>query len=539
MGTATERVVRVIPQMVVEVTGDSSKKLQVAAYARVSTEKEEQEDSFERQVEHYTHMIQARPEWTFAGIYADPGITGTRSDKRPDFNRMIGDCRAGRIQKILVKSIARFARNTVDALSYINELKDMGISVFFESENVDTLTPGGELLITILAAMAEQESRTISSNIKWAYQKRFEKGNVLINTGLVLGYRKAGKDDKGFDIYEIDDEEAELVRRIYREYLAGMPITRICRGLEADGIKTKLGKGKWYTRTVQNILGNEIYTGNATLGKTFKPDVLSKRRIKNTGQHPLYHVSGSHPAIISDAAFRAVAQEMKFRSEGGSGATSQNKYTSKYPFSGILICGHCGARLRRQVRTVGSGKRVAAWGCSTRIVHGRQECDSHHVNEAVIENTYREVMRQLVDSADEIVATVSSGISETAEKEAVAMIQKLDEEIMAIQERVLQAQREKTAKRLDMPSYNAIIKESSQRIRALEEKKESYKTQSSILYAAREWTDYFKGTCKDGSIMDAQNGFVMKQMVKNIVIYDDHMQIRFKCGVTINQKYCR
>ena len=261
MATASRRVVRTLPKLFNGVSETEQNKLLVAAYARVSTEREEQEDSFERQVEHYTQMINARADWQLVDIYADPGISGTRAEKRPNFLRMIEDCRAGKIQKVMVKSISRFARNTVDALHYIRELKDLGISVCFESENIDTMTPGGEVLLTILAAMAEQESRTISSNIKWAYQRRFQDGNVLLNTGMMLGYRKTGKDTNGHDVYEINEEEADIVRRIYREYVAGITVTQICRRLEADEIPTKLGRKKWYPTVILSVLSNEKYTG--------------------------------------------------------------------------------------------------------------------------------------------------------------------------------------------------------------------------------------------------------------------------------------
>lgn len=253
--TAARRVVREIPRASLFVySTDAVQKMIVAAYARVSTEKEEQEDSFERQVEHYTALIKSKDEWEFGGIYADPGITGTRAERRPDFMRMIADCRAGKINKVLVKSISRFARNTVDALNYIRELKDLGISVYFENENIDTLTPGGEVLITILAAMAEQESRTMSTNIKWTYQKKFKNGEIVLNTGLMLGYVKTGKDAEGRDTYEINENEAAIVRRIYGEYLTGVSIHRICRGLEADGIPTKLGKKRWAYSVVHSAL---------------------------------------------------------------------------------------------------------------------------------------------------------------------------------------------------------------------------------------------------------------------------------------------
>ena len=191
-------------------------------------------------------------------MYPDPGITGTKAEKRPEFMKMIEDCRAGKIEKIMVKSVSRFARNTVDALNYIRELRDMNVSVQFESENIDTLTPGGEVLLTILAAMAEQESRTMSNNIKWAYQKKFEKGEVTINTGLMLGYRKAGKDGDGRAVYEIVEEEAEIIRRIYREYLNGSTITQIMHSLEADGVKTKRGAVKWHHNAITSILTNDI-----------------------------------------------------------------------------------------------------------------------------------------------------------------------------------------------------------------------------------------------------------------------------------------
>ena len=269
-------------------TEEENSKIPVAAYASVSTEKEEQEDSFERQVEHYTQMINAKPEWKLVDIYADPGISGTRAEKRKDFMRMIDDCLAGKIQKVLVKSISRFARNTVDALTYIRKLKDIGVSVYFESENIDTLTPGGEVLITILAAMAEQESRTISSNIKWAWQRKFQNGDIILNTGLMMGYTKLKeKDEDGHDVYEINEEEAEIVRRIFREYIAGEGLRSICRGLENEGIKTKLGKDKWRTSVIMHILTNEKYTGNAVLGKTWKPDVC-KYRQKNDAKKPRF-----------------------------------------------------------------------------------------------------------------------------------------------------------------------------------------------------------------------------------------------------------
>ena len=541
----TRRVVREIPQSIMSggVMPEYAKKMglrmQVAAYARVSTEKEEQEDSFERQVTHYKTLITAKPEWELVDIYADPGITGTRAEKRPNFMRMISDCRAGKIQKVLVKSISRFARNTVDALQYIRELKDLGISVYFESENIDTLTPGGEVLITILAAMAEQESRTMSSNIKWSYQKRFAAGNVIINTGLMFGYKKVGKDAEGKDVYEIVEDEAALVRRIYREYLAGITVTQICKELEDEGIKTKLGKSKWYCRTVLNILQNELYIGNATLGKTFKPDGLSKLRMKNTGQVPMYYVEGSHPAIIEKTMYDAVQQEIRFRAAGGNTVAGQSKYTSKYPFSGLLICGNCGTRLRRQIRTTGSGKRIPSWGCARRIRDGRAQCDSHHVNESTLEKTYETAMRKIVDDADDVISAIQECIDEQFKDNKNAELAKIEKQIVVVQEKAVNARKDKLRGAITAAQYATIIEECKTEMQGLEARQKELQESATGYANVAAWMRNFKDSISSGEIVNADNGFIMKQLVEQIIINDEDMEIRFRCGVSVTERYVK
>ena len=275
-----QRVVREIPALYRGNMSKVTEKENVTYYARVSTDHDEQEESYERQRSHFEQLIKAHPEWNYVEGYADQGITGTKAELRPEFMRMINDCRAGKINKILVKSISRFARNTVDTLKYVRELKELGISVFFETQGIDTMTPNGEVLITILAAIAEQESRTISTNIKWSYKKRFQDGKVIISAGMI-GYKKEG------DSYVIVENEAKLVKRIFLEYISGKTIRQIADGLNADGFKTKRNT-KWKPSGIQSILANEKYTGNAYLGKTFKQDVLSKTRVKNIGQGNMY-----------------------------------------------------------------------------------------------------------------------------------------------------------------------------------------------------------------------------------------------------------
>ncbi len=536
---AIRRTVREIPRAVIlQIDEAEIQKTVVAAYARVSTEKEEQEDSFERQVSHYTTLITSKPEWEFGGIYADSGITGTRAEKRPDFMRMIADCRAGKINKVLVKSISRFARNTVDALKYIQELKELGISVYFENENIDTLTPGGEVLITILAAMAEQESRTMSTNIKWTYQKKFKNGEVILNTGLMLGYRKAGrKDEEGKEIYIINESEAEIVRRIYREYLAGTTVTRIARGLEADGIPTKLGKKKWSPKVIMSILTNEKYTGDAILGKTFKPDVLSKYRQKNTGQAPMYYAEGTHPAIIDKEMFEMVKVEIQRRKDEQVTAVGSSRFTSKYPFSGLLICGECGHKLRRHVRTVGSGMKVPAWGCANRIVNGRRECDSHHVNEDTLQHTYTAAISDMIEDTEEIMAAVKDSAGLVMEPENKAALEQVEQKIIDMQNAVLELHKAKQQRSVTATDYAAQIKEYSQRIQELEVQQAELQTTENRYSEFKMWLDSFAEHIQSGDIMNADDGMIMKQLVEQIIVNDDGIEVYFKCGIVASHEY--
>ena len=529
MAQTAMRVVRRIPSVALFTTGQYRKpQMVVAAYARVSTEKEEQEDSFERQVQHYTNLITAKPDWEFGGIYADPGITGTRAEKRPDFMRMIQDCRDGKINKVLVKSISRFARNTVDALNYIRELEDLGISVYFENENIDTMTPGGEVLLTILAAMAEQESRTMSTNIKWSYQKKFQNGEVILNTGMVLGYKKDSNGE-----YVIAEDEAETVCRIYREYIAGIPVPQICRELEADSITTKRGSTKWRPNAVLGILKNEKYTGNAILGKTFKPDVLSKRRMKNTGQSPMYYAENTHPAIIDQEIFDMAQAEMQRRRDEKDAAVGSSRYTSKYPLSGLLVCGTYGHRLRRHVRTVGSGKRVAAWGCTNRISNGRAVCDSYHINEDVLECT----IRTAFDGMDDVLDIVEESCAEVLDAGNHAELNQVQQDIITIQEAVLalhKAQQQGAVNELD---YELKIASYSQQMDELQERQRELKATAGRFTEVKYWLDAFRDHIHSGESMNTDDAVMIRSLTDRIVVYDDRLEIHLRIGCILDKLY--
>lgn len=543
MAVTARRIVQGLPRMnILQVDTEAMKKLlRVAAYARVSTEKDEQEDSFERQVEHYTGMINNNSEWQLVKIYADPGISGTRAEKRPEFMQMIADCREGKIDKVLVKSISRFARNTVDALNYIRELKDLGISVYFESENIDTLTPGGEVLLTILAAMAEQESRTISTNIKWAWQRKFQNGDIILNTGLMLGYKKTGKkDEDGHAIYEINEQEAEIVRRIYREFLGGKTVTRICRDLETDGIKTKLGKSHWRISGIESILTNEKYTGNAVLGKTYKPDVLTKHRKVNDGEKaPMYYVEGSHPAIIDTEMFEMTKAELQRRKTAGEKAVGSSRYTSKYPFSGLLVCSECGGLLRRHVRTMGAGNKVASWACKLRVSEGRAACDSYHVREDVLENTYAAAIRQMATQSEEVIAAVREGTLMTMEPQNADRIKDVENQIIEIQEQALKLHKDKQQGLLTDAAYNKEIRLYSDRMQELEELQAELKTSETRYAEVKRWLDNFEQAMKAGDTDQILDTATIKNLIERITVTDTGIEVIFKCGARVEQEYVK
>ena len=293
----------------VQAQARSLEKLRVAAYCRVSTDSEEQETSYEAQCRHYTDFINGNPDWTLAGIYADEGLSGTSTKRREQFNRMIADCEAGLIDMVITKSISRWARNTIDSLHNIRKLKDLGIPVLFEKENINTMDSKGEVLITIMSSIAQQESDSISKNVRMGIQYQMQQGKGRLNTAQFLGL---DKDEEGMLV--IIPEEAALVRRIYREYLEGYSPGMIAAHLTSDGIRTPAEKDVWYASTVVSILENEKYAGDLLMQKYYTVDFLTHRVEPNTGQLPQYFVENNHAPIVPKDVFYQVQGEMQRRS---------------------------------------------------------------------------------------------------------------------------------------------------------------------------------------------------------------------------------
>ena len=366
-----------------------TKKRKAAGYARVSTEKDEQQNSYEAQVSYYTDYIKRNPEWEFVEVYTDEGITGTSTKHREGFKRMIADALDGKIDIILTKSVSRFARNTVDSLTTIRQLKDKGVEVYFEKENIYTLDSKGELLLTIMSSLAQEESRSISKNITWGKRKSMADGKVSFAYSSFLGY-EMGNDGK----LHIVEEQAEIVRRIYDDFLAGGTPYDIATGLTNDGIPTPMKKTKWQDSTVKSILQNVKYRGDSVLQATYVEDFLTKKVKKNRGELPKYYVSQNHPAIIPPEKFEMVQEEFRRRKEGGA-------YTCISPFSGRIVCGDCGGFYGRKVWHCHSEYQSFVWHCNNKFTK-RKYCSTPTLKEENIMQCFVDAFNSLLVRKNEI-----------------------------------------------------------------------------------------------------------------------------------------
>ena len=385
-------------------------KKRVCAYCRVSTQDESQAGSYQLQVEHYKDFITNNRSWTFQGVYADDGVTGTSTKNRTQFNQMIQDCVDGRIDYIITKSISRFARNTLDCLRYIRELKNLPnpVGVYFEKENIDTLDNKSELFLTILSSMAQEESRSISENTKWGIRKRFQREQPHIPTIYFLGY---DTDENGKMV--INEEQAAIVRRIFREFLEGNGTQKIAKSLMADGLRTARGNKKWTGDAVLKILKQEKYMGHCITFKTVTIDFLTHKRVANKGHEDQHFIKNHHPAIISEEDFYTVQEELKRR--WNMLHDPDNKYrtthSNRAPFSNKFICGECGRpAVRRRLTSQKDGKKhlFTAWQCrvSSGMDRELKKCTGKYFWEVGLEKTFMKLLYELKEDKEALVAEV-------------------------------------------------------------------------------------------------------------------------------------
>ena len=415
---------------------DKYHQLKVAAYCRVSTEQEEQQNSYQVQIAYYTDLINRKKEWTLAGIFADEGISGTQTKKRTEFNRMIRMCKNKKIDLVITKSISRFARNTVDCLEYVRQLKDLGIGVIFEKENINTLTMTSEFMIALYGSFAQAESESISKNVSWGKEKAYREGKVQFQYKHLLGYKK-GADGKP----EIIPEEAETVKLIYTMFLDGHSMKNIALILHVKGIHTKTGSTEWRTNTITRILQNEKYVGDALLQKTFTSDCITHKVVKNHGERPMYLVTNHHDPIIDRDTYNRVQQELARRNSkrkiSDKTVTEQGKYSSKYALSELLICGHCGTPYRRTTWAA-RGKKQIVWRCLSRLEHGKKYCpDSPTIKEEQLHRGILRAINNYYSCRNDIVRILKANIGSVLECQG-------QEEILSVEKRLKEIDQART-----------------------------------------------------------------------------------------------
>lgn len=440
--------------------------IRTCCYARVSTDSDEQETSFQAQIDEYTNRIKANPTQEFVGVYADQGISGTSASRRPEFQRLLADCRAGKIDLVLTKSISRFCRNVKECISISDELLSYGVDIFFEKEGIHTANKDGTamLIFNILATFAEQESKSISQNVKWGIDKKMEKGELVGGNGQILGY------DYVDGTYVINEEQAETVRRIYDLYLKGFGYTKISRILETEERKTVNGSTKWNDKSVQGVLVNEKYYGAVLSQKTYVSDFMLHKRTRNLGKVRQVYNDSHHPAIISKETFDLAQQERERRARCASGLNpDRSKYTVRYPFSEHLYCAHCGDTLKRLWRTNG-----IVWQCRHKL-HGETVCTAHGVHNTVVEKCFIDVYNMVAaDNQAFFDHFIRAVVNRTKQREQKNDVSKLDKQIKKLESQIDELVMMKARREIEGEFYSRNYQALKEQLIDLQEKRAAF-----------------------------------------------------------------
>ena len=420
---------------------NSTKKRRVAAYARVSTDNEEQLTSYEAQVDYYTNYIKGRDDWEFAGVYTDEGITGTNTKKREGFKSMVADALDGKIDLIITKSVSRFARNTVDSLTTIRKLKENSIEVYFEKENIWTFDGKGELLLTIMSSLAQEESRSISENCTWGQRKRFADGKVTVPFNRFLGY------DRGPDgNLVVNPEQAKLVQRIYGMFLQGRSPFQIATALTKEGIPSPGGKDHWNASNIRSILTNEKYKGDALLQKSYTVDFLTKKKKMNEGEIPQYYVRDNHEAIIPPETFEMVQTLMATRKKG------KNRLSSVSIFSSKIKCADCGSWYGPKVWHSNDAYRKVIWQCNHKFEG--EKCGTPTLTEDKIKELFLRAANKVVDQKEQFIAIYEQVLMKSLDTTALeSELSELEAEINIAAELIEDCINENAHVALDQTEY--------------------------------------------------------------------------------------
>ena len=543
MQTATmpaPKSVRTIPATIdiQSIIHQSHRRLRVAAYCRVSTKQEEQLNSYEVQKKYYEDRIRTEPKWSLVGIFADKGITGTSMKKRDEFNKMLRLCRKGKIDMIIVKSISRFARNTLDCIAITRRLRKIGVDVYFEEQNLHSIEPSSEFYISIYGSVAQSESENISANVKWGKARSAKEGNVPFHYKHFLGYRR-GVDGSP----EIVPEEAEIVRTIYDRFLSGDSFGGIIKYLEEQKIPSPSGLEKWQYSTIQSILSNEKYKGDAVINKTYIEDCISKRVRINHGERPKYYVENNNPAIIDAGTFGRVQEELARRSskrkvkQVGT-KTEQGKYSSKYALTELLVCGECGTPYRRCTWTIRGQKKIV-WRCINRLDYGKKYChNSPSVEESILQNAIMNAVmktaKQNVDVLQTLKLHIGMGLEAETTEDKSLDIQIRIAEIDAEFKQMLKAVSAENADAFDEERLGSLMNEKQRLTMQLEQyanarqKRESAKSRLDQIFTILD------GMQNHPMEYDDQ---IVRQIIENVVVESkDEISVVFIGGLEVREQ---
>ena len=536
--TAPSKLIVIPPVKDTPQAQSAKKKLRVAAYCRVSTDDEEQLTSYEAQKSYYTDKITGNPDWIMADVFADEGKTGTSISSRKDFQRMIRQCRRGKIDIILTKSLSRFARNTLDTVKYTRELRQLGIPVIFEKENLNSISWESEFLLTLYGAFAQSESESISKNVSWGKRQAMKDGRVVIQYKYLLGYIR-GENGKP----EVVPEQAETIRFIFNRYLAGDTLRAIKAQLEAEQVPYITGEVAWNLSTLQSILQNEKYCGDVIMQKTFRKDCISKETVVNTGQLPKYWTQNHHEAIVSREIFDAAQEETARRRAMAAGTkksapTGLGKYSSKHALTGLLICGECGLPYRRVVWTQKDGKRPV-WCCVNRLDHGKTQCKrSPTLDEKPLQEAVLAAVNALMSRKDELSTGVAS--------EMIQELAPVPGEVLSLGdiERAIGDLAHRFDQLMDETDGEESIQRNLDQFREISEQLAALKERRAhVLGVQAENEVMAKRLQRAAAVMEMApaevtewNESVVHQLVEEIkVLSKDDLEVMFRNGITITQ----
>lgn len=499
--------------------GKKIDRMRVAAYCRVSTDSEDQLHSYRSQVQYYTDLIEKNKEWVMTEIYADEAITGTQITKREGFQRMISDCMDGKIDMVITKSISRFARNTLDTLKYVRMLKENNIAIFFEDENINTLTMDGELLLVVLSSVAQQEVENISDNVKKGLKMKMKRGELVGFQGCI-GYDY----DPETKSMSVNPDEVEIVKYIFTRYVQGAGSFVISRELNELGYKTKLGND-WTQSTVIGVIKNEKYKGDILLGKTFTVDPISKRRLENLGEEDQFYIKNHHEPIISEEMFDKAQEILKKRGKSHSAlhqvsAGKREKFTRQYAFSCMLECGFCGSNLSRRRWHSGSNYSKVIWSCVTGTKKGKKFCpDSKGIPEKVIEDAFIESYKLLCgdnrEVLDEFIERVEATLSESNIEKS---IEKIDKEITAIESKKKKLLDMCLEDKIDQLTYEAKMEELSEKAEKLLVERQDYVAKQEDEKNLKRRTKEFKALLEKNQVLEEFDRGVFESIIEKVIV---------------------